>query len=48
MPLMDSVIETKALTKRFGNRAAVDGVDLTVPAGTAFGPRKPNAVPRRR
>ena len=30
-------IETIALTKRFGERVAVDAVNLTVPAGTAFG-----------
>ena len=31
------MIETRALTKRFGSRTAVAGVDLTVPAGCAFG-----------
>jgi ABC-2 type transport system ATP-binding protein len=41
---MDAVIETKALTKRFGGRAAVDGVDLTVPAGSAFGFLGPNGA----
>ena len=30
-------IETIALTKRFGERVAIDAVNLTVPAGTAFG-----------
>ena len=30
---MATVIEAKGLTKRFGERAAVDGVDLVVPAG---------------
>jgi ABC-2 type transport system ATP-binding protein len=30
-------IETIGLTKRFGERIAVDAVNLTVPAGTAFG-----------
>jgi ABC-2 type transport system ATP-binding protein len=30
-------IETIGLTKRFGERVAVDAVNLTVPAGTAFG-----------
>src|SRR6476646_6536088 len=34
---METVIETRALTKRFGDRAAVGGVDLVVPAGGAFG-----------
>jgi ABC-2 type transport system ATP-binding protein len=41
---MESVIETKALTKRFGERAAVDGVDLHVPAGVAFGFLGPNGA----
>jgi ABC-2 type transport system ATP-binding protein len=41
---MESVIETKALTKKFGNRAAVDGVDLHVPAGVAFGFLGPNGA----
>jgi ABC-2 type transport system ATP-binding protein len=30
-------IETSGLTKRFGERTAVDGVDLLVPPGCAFG-----------
>src|SRR3954447_93165 len=34
---MQTVIETHALTKKFGDRVAVDGVDLTVAAGVAFG-----------
>ena len=41
---MESVIETRALTKRFGERAAVDGVDLLVPAGVAFGFLGPNGA----
>jgi ABC-2 type transport system ATP-binding protein len=41
---MDSVIETRALTKRFGDRAAVDGVDLVVPGGVAFGFLGPNGA----
>jgi ABC-2 type transport system ATP-binding protein len=41
---METVIETKALTKRFGSRAAVDSVDLTVPAGVAFGFLGPNGA----
>ena len=41
---MESVIETRALTKRFGNRAAVDTVDLMVPAGVAFGFLGPNGA----
>src|SRR5690242_18157135 len=41
---MESVIETRALTKRFGSRAAVDNVDLVVPAGVAFGFLGPNGA----
>jgi ABC-2 type transport system ATP-binding protein len=41
---MESVIETRSLTKRFGARAAVDGVDLEVPAGVAFGFLGPNGA----
>jgi ABC-2 type transport system ATP-binding protein len=39
-----TVIETRGLTKKFGERAAVDGVDLTVPAGIAFGFLGPNGA----
>jgi ABC-2 type transport system ATP-binding protein len=31
------IIETRGLTKRFGERVAVDSVDLAVPRGCAFG-----------
>jgi ABC-2 type transport system ATP-binding protein len=41
---VDTVIETRALTKKFGDRAAVDGVDLVVPAGVAFGFLGPNGA----
>jgi ABC-2 type transport system ATP-binding protein len=41
---MDTVIETRSLTRRFGDRAAVDGVDLVVPAGVAFGFLGPNGA----
>src|SRR3954468_19285207 len=41
---MKTVIETHNLTKRFGTRAAVDGVDLVVPAGVAFGFLGPNGA----
>jgi ABC-2 type transport system ATP-binding protein len=34
---MDAAIEARGLVKRFGGRAAVDGVDLSVPAGSIFG-----------
>jgi ABC-2 type transport system ATP-binding protein len=42
--VVDAVIETRGLTKRFGSRAAVDGVDLVVPAGVAFGFLGPNGA----
>src|SRR5919106_4737408 len=38
------VIETEGLTKRFGDRVAVDGVDLRVPRGAAFGYLGPNGA----
>ncbi|MDH6623818.1 ABC-type multidrug transport system ATPase subunit [Streptomyces sp. LBL] len=39
----DSAIDTRALTKRFrGGQLAVDGLDLTVPAGSVFGFLGPN------
>jgi ABC-2 type transport system ATP-binding protein len=41
---MKTVIETHNLTKRFGGRAAVDGVDLVVAAGVAFGFLGPNGA----
>jgi len=37
-------IETRGLTKRFGERAAVDSVDLQVPRGSAFGFLGPNGA----
>ena len=37
-------IETQGLTKRFGARTALDGVDLRVPRGTAFGFLGPNGA----
>jgi ABC-2 type transport system ATP-binding protein len=37
-------IETHGLTKRFGARAAIDGVDLRVPRGSAFGFLGPNGA----
>jgi len=37
-------IETRALTKRFGERTAIDGVDLRVPCGSAFGFLGPNGA----
>jgi ABC-2 type transport system ATP-binding protein len=38
------VVETLGLTKRFGERVAVAGVDLRVPAGCAFGFLGPNGA----
>jgi ABC-2 type transport system ATP-binding protein len=38
------VVETSALTKRFGARVAVDNVDLRIPAGSAFGYLGPNGA----
>ena len=40
----DFAIETTGLTKRFGARAAIDGIDLRVPRGTAFGFLGPNGA----
>jgi ABC-2 type transport system ATP-binding protein len=40
----DAVIKTSGLTKRFGQRTAVDGVDLVIPAGAAFGFLGPNGA----
>jgi ABC-2 type transport system ATP-binding protein len=39
-----AIVETHGLTKYFGERAAVDGVDLTVPRGSAFGFLGPNGA----
>ncbi|MEW1718499.1 ABC transporter ATP-binding protein [Streptomyces sp. NPDC093109] len=42
-PVVDSVIETRGLTKRYGGgHLAVDRLDLTVPAGSVFGFLGPN------
>jgi ABC-2 type transport system ATP-binding protein len=40
----DLAVETHNLTKRFGDSAAVDGVDLMVPRGCAFGYLGPNGA----
>src|SRR5215510_8488138 len=37
-------LETSELTKRFGSRLAVDGVDLRIPSGCAFGYLGPNGA----
>jgi ABC-type multidrug transport system ATPase subunit len=38
----DLAIETRALTKRFGQQTAVDSIDLAVPTGSVFGFLGPN------
>ncbi len=40
----DWAVETHALTKRFGAKTAVNGVDLLVPRGSAFGYLGPNGA----
>ena len=40
----EHAIETSGLTKRFGERTAVDGVELIVPRGSAFGFLGPNGA----
>ncbi|MGA9875418.1 MAG: ABC transporter ATP-binding protein [Solirubrobacteraceae bacterium] len=39
-----AAVETTGLTKRFGERAAIDNVDLRVPRGSAFGFLGPNGA----
>jgi ABC-2 type transport system ATP-binding protein len=38
------VVETSGLTQRFGERAAVDNVDVHIPRGSAFGYLGPNGA----
>lgn len=40
----DLAIEAKGLVKIFGNKCAVDGVDLAVPKGTVYGFLGPNGA----
>src|SRR6476620_9231406 len=40
----DLVVETRGLTKRFGERTVVRDVDLQVPRGVAFGYLGPNGA----
>jgi ABC-2 type transport system ATP-binding protein len=40
----DHAVHTSGLTKRFGERTAIDGVDLRVPSGCAFGFLGPNGA----
>jgi ABC-2 type transport system ATP-binding protein len=44
MATKDFVIETQALTKHFGKRTAVDGLTISVPAGTIAGFIGPNGA----
>jgi lipooligosaccharide transport system ATP-binding protein len=44
MAEVQSVVSLRGVTKRFGGRAAVDGVDLEVPRGTCFGLLGPNGA----
>jgi ABC-2 type transport system ATP-binding protein len=44
VPASAAAIETHGLTKRFGERAAIDGVSLRVPRGVAFGFLGPNGA----
>jgi len=43
-PTGSPAIETRGLTKRFGERTALDGIDLQVPRGCAFGFLGPNGA----
>ena len=40
----DLIVETHGLTKRFGPHVALDGVDLRIPSGAAFGLLGPNGA----
>ena len=41
---MHHVIEAKGLTKRYGRTVAVDGIDLSIPAGRIVGLIGPNGA----
>jgi lipooligosaccharide transport system ATP-binding protein len=41
---VEAAVEARALTKRFGDLAAVDGIDLDIPAGSCFGLLGPNGA----
>ncbi len=41
---MDAILEVREVEKRFGDRAAVDGVSFTVPGGSIFGLLGPNGA----
>ncbi|GAA3214947.1 ATP-binding cassette domain-containing protein [Actinocorallia longicatena] len=42
--MTEQAIETSGLVKRFGDTRALDGLDLTVPAGTVYGLLGPNGA----
>ncbi len=42
--MADAAIRVEGLTKRFGNVAALDGIDFEVPAGSVFGLLGPNGA----
>jgi lipooligosaccharide transport system ATP-binding protein len=44
MPATESVVRARGLTKRFGERTAVAGIDLDVPPGVCFGLLGPNGA----
>ena len=44
LPEGDLAVETHGLTKRFGDNVAVNGVELLVPRGCAFGYLGPNGA----
>jgi ABC-2 type transport system ATP-binding protein len=44
MTTQQPAIEARALTKRYGRRTALDGLDLSVAAGTVFGVIGPNGA----
>jgi ABC-2 type transport system ATP-binding protein len=41
-PTTDAAVETQGLSKRFGSRLAVDGLDMAVPRGAVYGFLGPN------
>ncbi len=46
--MIEPAIQTAGLTKRFGDRTVVDGVDLEMPRGCAFGFLGPNGAGKTR
>ena len=42
VPAADPAVETRGLSKRFGSRLAVDGLDMVVPRGAVYGFLGPN------